>query len=83
MKFFYIIITTAFAMAMEGRASKVNKSSYFNYAVTLDSTYVTSSNSMNDFPDAFDSLANTQPDSVLSVVMLRQVDFPALDTVTR
>lgn len=76
MKFFYIIITAAFAQHMAGRQSSVNHGNYFNYAVTIDSTYVISSNAVNDFPNEIDSFANTQPDSVLTMLYLAQKDFP-------
>lgn len=76
MKFFYIIITAAFAHAMQNRESTVNTGHYFGYAVTIDSTYVASVNSVNDFPGAFDSLSTQMPDSTLQVVVLGSSDFP-------
>lgn len=76
MKSFYIIVTAGFIAAMMGRESPINKGSYFGYAITKGGEYVVSLNTANDFPGAFDTLANTMPDSTLSVVALSQNDFP-------
>jgi len=75
-KSFYIIVTAGFIAAMSGRESPVNRGSYFGYAITKDSLYVVSINAPNDFPGAFDTLANTMPEKTLDVRALSITDFP-------
>lgn len=73
---FYIIVTAAFVQIMSGRQSSVNKGNYFGYAVTKDSTFVVSINTVNDFPQALDSFADAQPGGRLVVKALGIEDFP-------
>lgn len=76
MKSFYIIVTAGFIAAMMGRESAINKGSYFGYAITKGGEYVVSLNTANDFPGAFDTLANTMPEKALEVRALLVTDFP-------
>lgn len=80
-KSFYIIVTAGFIAAMTGRQSHVNKGAYFGYAVTKGGEYVISVNTVNDFPAAIDSFANTLPEKTLEVRVLSVSDFPPSEPI--
>ncbi len=75
MKSYYILITKEFAELMDGKKSKVWDNSYFGYTVTNDNRYVCSSNSVNDFPEDFETI------SPLSVIPLLYSDFPPAEEI--
>jgi len=60
---------------MANKESIITLGNFFGYSVTLDNRFVTSNNSINDFPDDFVILGD------LTLISLKASDFPVSDPI--